>query len=83
MKITEIRLECDVDWIDVTQDSGRWWDIVSMVINFRVPQNAKNFLNISEIISPSSKTLLQHEVDLRRQFYNLLQNCIAACESTH
>ena len=82
MDLTEIGLGRDVDWIDVTQDSSRWRDVVSIVINFRVPQNASNFLNIWEIISLSRKTLL-HEVGLGRQFYNLLQNCITACESAH
>jgi hypothetical protein len=46
MELTEIGLGWDMDWIDVTQDSSMWWDVVSMVINFRVPQNARNFLNI-------------------------------------
>ena len=46
MDLTEIGLGRDVDWIDVTQDSSRWRDVVSIVINFRVPQNASNFLNI-------------------------------------
>jgi hypothetical protein len=46
MDLTEIGLGWDVDWIDVTQDSSRWRDVVSIVINFRVPQNASNFLNI-------------------------------------
>ena len=45
MGLTEIGLGWDVDWIDVTQDISRWWDVVSMV-NSRVPQNARNFLNI-------------------------------------
>jgi hypothetical protein len=46
IELTEIGLGWNIDWIDVTQDSSRWWDVVSMVINFRVPQNARNFLNI-------------------------------------
>jgi len=82
MELTETGLGWDVDWIDVTQDSSRWWDVVSMVINFQVPQNARNFLIICEIISLPRKNLL-HEVGLRRQFYNLLQNCITDCESAH
>lgn len=46
MDLTEIGLGWDVNWIDVTQDSSRWWDVVSIAINFRVAQNARNFLNI-------------------------------------
>jgi hypothetical protein len=46
MDLTEIGLGWDVDWIDVAQDSSRWWDVASMARNYRVSQNARNFLNI-------------------------------------
>ena len=26
-----------VDWIELAQDSDRWWTLVNMVMNFRVP----------------------------------------------
>jgi hypothetical protein len=59
--IIEIGLGWDVDLIDVAQDSSRWWDVASMVRNYRVLQNARNFLNIWRLISLSQKTLL-HEI---------------------
>jgi hypothetical protein len=36
MDLREIELE-NVDWIHVAQDRGRWWNLVNMIINFRVP----------------------------------------------
>jgi hypothetical protein len=33
-----------MDWIDLAYDRDRWWVLVSLVMNFRVPSNAKNFL---------------------------------------
>jgi hypothetical protein len=26
-----------MDWIDLAQDRGQWWDLVNMVMNFRFP----------------------------------------------
>jgi hypothetical protein len=36
MDFYEVKL-CDMDWIDLAQDRGRWWAVVSAVINLRVP----------------------------------------------
>ena len=34
----------DMDWIKLTQKKNRWRSLVNAVMNFRVPQNAGNFL---------------------------------------
>jgi hypothetical protein len=33
-----------MDCIDLVRDRDRWWGLVNVVMNFRVPQNAENFL---------------------------------------
>jgi hypothetical protein len=33
-----------VNWIDLAQDSDRWWALVIAVMNLRVPYNAGNLL---------------------------------------
>jgi len=36
----------DVGWIDLAEDRDRWWAVVNELMNFRVPENVKNFLAI-------------------------------------
>jgi hypothetical protein len=36
----------DMDWIDLAQDRDRWWEIVEVVMNLRVPkQKCGEFLD--------------------------------------
>jgi hypothetical protein len=49
------------DWMELAQDRGRWWLLVSTVMNFRVPRNAVNFL-ISCKTSYFSRRTLLHRV---------------------
>ena len=32
-----------MDWIDLAQDRDKWWAVVDMVMNCRIPYNAGNF----------------------------------------
>jgi hypothetical protein len=32
----------NTDWIDLAQDTARWWAVVNALMNFRVPQNLAN-----------------------------------------
>jgi len=35
-----------MDWTDLAQDRDRWRDLVSVVMNLRVPYNVRKFLAI-------------------------------------
>jgi len=43
-KIDLQEVECGgIDWIELTQDSDRWWALVNAGMNSRIPYNAANF----------------------------------------
>jgi hypothetical protein len=41
--LTEIGWE-DVDWIDLAQDTDKWWAVVSTVMKLQLPQNIESLL---------------------------------------
>ena len=43
MDIQEVGGGCG-DWMELAQDRDRWQALMSMVMNLRVPKNARNFL---------------------------------------
>jgi hypothetical protein len=47
-----------MDWIHVAQDMERWHDLVKVVVNFWVAENAENFLTSCGALSCSRSTLL-------------------------
>jgi hypothetical protein len=53
-----------LEWIELAQDRDKWQALVNVVMNLRDPQNAGNFLNISELVSFSRRTVL-HAVSIK------------------
>jgi hypothetical protein len=43
MNLKKTGREC-VEWIDLVHNSDRWWVVVKMVMNFRVPYKSGEFL---------------------------------------
>jgi len=44
MYLQEVRWVVGRDWIDLAQDRESWRAVVNVVMNRRVPKNARNFL---------------------------------------
>jgi hypothetical protein len=47
-----------MDWIELAQDTDRWWAHVNVVMNLRVLQNVGNFLTSCKPVSFSTRALL-------------------------
>jgi len=55
--LREIRWE-GVDWMNLSQDRDKWWDLMNTVMNLWVPWKAVNFLTRWVAVNFCSKTLL-------------------------
>jgi hypothetical protein len=47
-----------MDWIDLTPHGDKWFNILNMVINTRIPCSVGNFLTSLQTVSLSRRTLL-------------------------
>jgi hypothetical protein len=56
MDLQEVRWG-GIDWIALARDMDRWWELLNAVMNFRVPQNAGDFLTSLEPRSFSRRAL--------------------------
>ena len=65
-----------MDWIRLAQDRDRWQTLVSVVMNFRVPWNAGNFLTSCKPVSFSRRTL-HHGVS--KLFHVTGHRCSSVC----
>jgi hypothetical protein len=52
MDLTEIGFEV-MDWIDLVQDRDRWWAVMNMAKELRVPYKAGNVLTSQATVSVS------------------------------
>jgi hypothetical protein len=57
MDLREVGWE-GMDWSDLAQDRARWWALVNVVMNLRVPQNVGNFMSSTGPVMSSNRTLL-------------------------
>jgi hypothetical protein len=59
VKVGRLYLGCGgVDWIKLAQDRDKWQTLVNFVVNYRVTQNAGNFLTNCKPVSFSRQNLL-------------------------
>jgi hypothetical protein len=56
--LQEVDCGC-INWIELAQDTERWWGPENAVMKLRVPRNAGNFLTSSKPVSFSRWTLIR------------------------
>jgi hypothetical protein len=44
-----------INWIYLAQARDKWWDVVNMVINLQVPQNAGNFSTSRKLLASQER----------------------------
>jgi hypothetical protein len=57
LDLQEVKLR-GMEWIDLAQDSEKWWVLGNTVTNLQFPQNACNSLICCGTVSFSGRTLL-------------------------